>query len=264
MLDTIREIWRKRAIVQHLVQRELTSSYRTKTLGFLWALLDPLMFMGVYYVVFGRILASRPLSFMIHLFVGVVAFRLLTKAGSQSASCLRAHSSLIREIKFPLSALPASVVIARLFDFAAAWLIAIPLSIVFHNPVTGHWVLVPLIMLVQILFVTGFCFVVAYVGVFFADIENLLGVFFRLWFYMTPVLYPLSLVEKKAVKYSLLLKLYMLNPMTSIVECYTSLTQGATLPQIANLLYALAIGLLFFFLGILVFSRKQGQLAKYV
>jgi len=264
MLDTIRDTWRKRAVVQHLVQRELTSSYRTKTFGFLWALLDPLLFMGVYYLVFGRILATRPLSFMLHLFVGVVAFRLLTTAGSQSANCLRANSGLIREIKFPMAALPTSVVIARLFDFAAAWLIAIPLSIIFHNPITGYWALIPLIIVIQILFVTGFCFLVAYVGVFFADIQNILGVFFRLWFYMTPILYPLSLVQEKAARYSLLLKLYMLNPMTSILECYTALTQKAAFPQVGQLLYALVIALLFFALGILVFSRRQGQLAKYV
>ncbi len=264
MIKTIRDIWRKRAILAHFVGAQLTSSYRTKSLGFLWALLDPLLFMGVYYLVFGKILAHRPLSFMLHLFIGVIAFRFLSRASTQAAGILRARSGLIREIPFPKTVLPVSVVLARLFDFGAGWLIAIPLSIMFGSPPTVYWLLVPFIIVIQILFVMGFSLLTAYIGVFFADIQNILSVGLRLWFYMSPVLYYLEDVQKKTADQPLLYKLYMANPMTNFLQAYESLVARGQWPQFGHVAYALVFSVLLFLLGLFVFSRCEGQVEKYV
>jgi len=264
MWRTSQRIWQRRAVVVYLVQRELTSNYRTKAFGFAWAVLDPLLFMSVYYIVFGRILATRPPSFMVHLFIGVVMFNLLRTVTTQSAGCLKSQAGLIREISFPTAILPTSILIARLFDFFVAWLVAIPLSIIFGNTVTWHWLLIPFTAILQILFVAGLAFMVAHVGVFFADIQNILRVVMRLWFYMTPILYPLSLVKGKAANYPLLLKLYLLNPMVSLVECYAALAQKAQFPESSMLLQAAVIGVAVFLLGLFIFSRSEGQLTKYV
>ncbi len=120
MIGAIRNCWRARAIIYHLVQKALTSSYRTKTLGFMWALLDPLLFMGVYYLVFGLIMAHRPPTFMLHIFIGVISFRFLNTSAIQAAASLKAHSGLIKDINFPRTILPISVALSRLVDFAAA------------------------------------------------------------------------------------------------------------------------------------------------
>jgi ABC-type polysaccharide/polyol phosphate export permease len=264
MLRTLKRTWHRRAIVAYLVQRELTSSYRTRALGFAWAVLDPLAFMAVYYLVFGRILATRPPSFMLHLYIGIVAFHLLAKTTSQASGCISNQAGLIREISFPTAILPTSAVGARLFDFAVAWLVAIPLAFAFGSAVTWHWLLIPFIAVLQILFVAGIALMVAHVGVFFADIQNILGVVMRLWFYVTPILYPLSLMERKAAGYPLLFKLYLLNPMVSLVECYAALAQEARLPDPQMVLNAAVTGVAVFLLGLFIFSRSEGQLTKYV
>ncbi len=264
MVTTIREIWLKRAIVAHFVGTLLTSSYRTKSFGFLWALLDPLLFMGVYYLVFGKILANRPPSFMLHLFVGVIGFRFLNTASTQGAGILRSQGGVIREIRFPKAALPVSVVLARLFDFGAGWLVAIVLSFVFSSPPTLFWLVLPVVIVTQILFVTGFTFLTTYVGLFFADIENILGVLLRLWFYMSPILYPLDVVLRKTIHRPQLLKIYMLNPMTSMLEAYYAPVMRAQLPSFSHVAYALAFSLVLISVGLLVFSRAEGQIAKYV
>ncbi len=264
MIGTLRELWSKRAIVGHFVGVHLTTSYRTKSLGFLWAVLDPLLFMGVYYLVFGQIIAQRPLSFMLHLFIGVIVFRFLQSSAAQGAGVLRSHGGVIKEIRFPKTVLPASVIAARLFDFAAGWLVAIPLAIIFGSPPSAYWLLIPFIVAIQIMFVSGFSLLTAYVGVFFADVENILNVLLRLWFYMSPILYDLALVRERTASHPILYSIYMANPMTNLVESYQALVARGELPQVEHVAYAFASSLVMLLIGIFIFSRAEGQIGKYV
>ncbi len=264
MLRTTREVWLKRAILWHFVNVLLSSSYRTRALGFGWALLDPLLFMGVYYLVFGKLIANRPPSFMLHIYVGVIAFRFLNTSVSQGAGILRGQGGLIRDIPFPKTALPLATVTARLFDFAAGWLVAIPLAVVFGHPPTVWWMLIPLFVLMQALLVTGLTLITTYVGLFFADIQNILNVGLRLWFYMTPVLYPLSLVQRRTANYPHLYYAYLSNPMTSVLRGYQSLVLERNLPEVGFILYGIAASVAVLVLGVLVFSRGEGQIAKYI
>jgi len=266
MTKILRDIWLKRAILWHFVSAELTSSYRTKSLGFLWALLDPLLFMGVYYLVFGRLIAQREPSFMLHLFVGVISFRFLNTAMGQSAGILRGQAGLIREIAFPRASLPVAVVLARLFDFAAGCLVAVPLALAFGVSVTRYWLLIPALMVVHTLFVIGISLVVAYVGVFFADIANILNVVQRLWFYMSPVLYPLSLIREKAVGsgHPALYDVYRANPMVGILGTFEATMMRGHLPGRDAVLYAVGWGLAMFLVGLWAFSRVEKHVAKYL
>jgi len=266
MLATIREAWLRRAVIAHFVSLHLTTSYRTKALGFLWALLDPLLFMGVYYLVFGYLIAQRPPEFMIHIFVGVISFRFLNRSMSQGASVLRSQSATIKEIKFPKVALPFSVVIARIFDFVAGWIIAIPLAFVFGVEPNAAWLVLPVLMLIQAVFVTGFTLITAYVGVFFADIENILDVGLRLWFYLSPVLYPISVVQDKIDKLDqpILMQIYLLNPMVHVLQAYEAPVVESRLPDASFVLGAAVSALVAFTLGLFVFTRAEGQMAKYV
>ena len=263
MIETVHNIWRKRSVLIYFVNAQLTASYRTKSLGFLWALLDPLLFMAVYYLVFGKILANRPLEFMLHLFVGVITFRFLNTASSQGAGILRGQAGLIREIRFPKMALPIAIVIARLFDLGAGWLTALGLAFVFHQPPTILWLVLPVVIVTQVLFVTGFTLLTAYAGLFFADIQNILSVLLRLWFYMSPILYPLDLVVRKTADRPHLLRLYMLNPMTNLLQGYYAPVMEGKLPPVSSLAYAFGFSLALVVLGLYVFARAEGDIAKY-
>jgi len=264
MIETIRDMWRKRAILWHFVNVLLSASYRTRALGFVWALLDPLLFMGVYYLVFGKILANRPPEFMLHIYVGVITFRFLNSSLTQGSGMLRGQGGLIREIPFPKTALPVATVIARLFDFSAGWLVAIPLAFVFGHPPNVWWLMIPVFVLIQTLFVTGLTLITTYVGLFFADIQNILGVGLRLWFYMSPVLYPLALVQKKTAERPDLMALYLTNPITSVLQCYNAVLLENRLPAGGYVLYGVGAGVAAVLLGLWIFSRGEGQIAKYL
>jgi ABC-type polysaccharide/polyol phosphate export permease len=264
MIRTIRDIWQRRAIVIHLVQKALTSSYRTKSLGFVWALLDPLLFMAVYYLVFGVIMSSREPPFMLHIFVGVISFRFLSTSASQSAGCIRSQSGLIKDIHFPRASLPVSVVLSRLVDFAAAWVVVIPLSIVFGIYPTAYWPLIVPMVAIQVLFVMGFSFITAYIGVFFADIENILRIGLRLWFYLSPVLYDLARVARATKDHPILLKVYTANPMCAMLEAYRAAALHSQMPRLTDVATALGFAVVLLWVGLAIFAHAEGQLAKYV
>ncbi len=127
-----------------------------------------------------------------------------------------------------------------------------------------HWLALPVVIIVQVIFVTGLALVTTYVGLFFADIENILRVCLRLWFYLTPILYPLDVVRKKAASYPSLFSIYMLNPMANLLEAYYAPIMNGRFPPLSYIAYAFIFGIALLFLGLLIFSRAEGQVAKYV
>jgi ABC-type polysaccharide/polyol phosphate export permease len=264
MVQTVAGVWRRRSVVRYFVGLFLTTSYRTKSLGFLWALLDPLMFMCVYYLVFAMILAHRPLVFMLHIYIGVVSFRFLNTSIAQSAQILRGQAGLIREIAFPKAALPVAVVATRLFDFGVAWMAACVIGIAFNVYPTPAWLMILPLAFIQAGFVLGLSFLTAYLGVFFADIQNILDFALRLWFYLSPVLYTLTDISRKFAGKPLLEDLFLLNPMTSVLQLYEAPVFLGRAPDpyfIGRAALAACISLA---VGLYVFSRAEGQLSKYV
>ncbi len=278
MIRTASHIWQKRAIIRYFVSNLLTTSYRTKSLGFLWALLSPLLFMCVYYLVFSRILGHRPLWFMLHIYLGVISFRFLTGSITQSAHILKSQAGLIRDIAFPKAVLPVAVVTTRLFDLCAGWAGAIVIGAIFHVLPTPLWALAPAIILIQLILVLGLSFLTAYVGVFFADIDNILEVVTRLWFYLSPVLYFLSEMQDRTADTPLAFKLLLLNPMAGIMNAYDyavfsghpavllSMEQkhSVYLAPGPYLAISLAEAILILVVGYCVFARAQGRIEKYV
>jgi len=278
MIKMVVEVWRKRAVLRHFVSVQLTTSYRTKTFGFLWALLNPLLFMCVYYFVFGTLIAHRPLWFMLHIYMGIISFRFLTGSITQSAHIIKGNAGLIREIAFPKAVLPLSVVITRFFDLVVGCVGAIIIGYAFHVNPTPLWALVPAFLLVQLVFVLGASYLTAYVGVFFADIENFLEVGTRLWFYLSPVLYPLSDVAKRVKGKPLVFDIYLANPMTGILvghDFAIFMNHPALLTSFQDhnmelfypgvfILRSLLAGVVVLVIGLYVFSRAEGQIGKYV
>jgi len=273
MIKTVTDVWRKRAVLRHFIAFQLTTNYRTKSFGFVWALLDPLLFMGVYFIVFGKVLGHRPLYFMLHIYIGVTAFRFLSTSLAGSAQVLKGQAGIIREIAFPKAVLPASIVATRLFDFVGAWLGAIVIGCIFGIVPTVHWLWIPFFVAFQALFVLGLSLTVAYVGVFFADIANFIDVGMRLWFYLSPVLYMLSEARDKIAGNRLAECWYAINPMTAVMQTYEyAVFKGhpwvegymTVLPAKGFALQSLLTGLGALLLGLLVFSRAEKQVSKYV
>ncbi|TWT43712.1 Teichoic acid translocation permease protein TagG [Phycisphaerae bacterium RAS1] len=264
-LARARQLFDRRETIRYLVTSNLKAGHRDKVLGHLWSMLDPLLFMAVYYVVFGLIFgqaAQRRTEFMLYLFVGVLAWRFLDATVSQSALCIRGNRGLIHEINFPKAIFPIAVCLARLYDFAWGLLVYVGVLLVAGHSLSPMVVWLPLLLLLQLTFVTGIAFGVAYLGAFYADTPNVATVAMRLWFYSTPIFYFLE--GPNAPIPERFRPLMLLNPVAAQVENYRRVLISGGMPDFSLLAYSACAAALALIVGFALFGRGEGTFAKYV
>lgn len=260
-----RQLFQRRETIRFLVSSNLKAGHRDKALGHLWSMLDPLLFMAVYYVVFGLIFGQahqRRTEFMLYLFIGVLAWRFLDSAVAQSALCIRGNRGLIHEINFPKAIFPIAVCTARLYDFCWGLLVYGVVLLISGHALTPMVVWLPLLLLLQLAFVMGIAFGVAYLGAFFADTPNVATVAMRLWFYATPIFYFLD--GPNAPIPERFRPLMLLNPVAAQIECYRRVLISGLMPDPSLVAYSACAAALALILGFGLFGRGEGTFAKYV
>ncbi len=266
LLERAKAVYARHETIRYLTSGSLKAGNRDKVLGHFWSLLDPMCFVGVYFVVFGLFFGQakggRTTEFLTYLVIGVIAWRFFDATVGQCANCIRSRRGLIHEINFPKSIFPVSVCLSRLYDFLWGLLVILVVVIL-----TGSWfslavLWLPLLVLLQVLFTLGVGFVVAFLGAFFADTTNVISVGMRLWFYMSPVFYyatgPNARIPEPYQKY------YMLNPMACFFEAYRDSMLYARMPDLGHLAYIAIGSVTVLLVGFAVFTRWEGDFAKYV
>ena len=194
LLGYVREVWRRREFATALAVSELRSQNQDTALGQLWHLLNPLLLMGIYYLVFGLLLdVSRGVdNFLAFLAVGVFIFHYSQKTITGGAKSVVGNVGLIRSISFPRALLPLSSLIGQTLAFLPAIVLMLMVAVgTGEQPQVGWLLLVPVLVL-QALFNLGSVMVAARLTDAFHDLQQLLPYVFRLLFYMSGVLYEVS------------------------------------------------------------------------
>jgi ABC-type polysaccharide/polyol phosphate export permease len=201
-MERLRDLWRHRALVGVLVAREVKARYRGSVLGFFWSLLNPLLMLGVYTLVFQLLLPNRSPStspYALFLFCGLLPWNWLSSAITDSASSLLTHGALLRKILFPAEVLPAVSVFAQGVHF----LLALPVLLAalvagalgaFGTRVPLGWPLVQVaaLLVLQALLLLGIGLFLAALTVHFRDVRDLLQTVLSVLFFATPILYTLK------------------------------------------------------------------------
>lgn len=256
----------RRETIRYLVTSQLKAGHRDKFLGHLWSLLDPLLFILVYFLVFGVLFRQRAhggsTEFLLYLSIGVLAWRFFDTTVLQAANCIRGHRGLIHEINFPKAIFPVSICLARLYDFVWGLIALLIVQVCVGRLPAPAAACLPLLVALQVLLTLGLAFVVAYLGAFFADTVNVVTVGLRLWFYASPVFYyargPGSIIPEAYRPY------YMLNPVACFFEAYRDVLLWGRLPEPGMLAYLAAVAVVAFLIGFALFGRGEGAFAKYV
>lgn len=264
--NALRRLIDRTETIRFLVSSNLKAGHRDKLLGQLWSLLDPALFIGVYFLVFGVLFGqssrARPTEFLLYLVIGVIAWRFTDTTISQAAGCIRANRGLIHGANFPKSVFPVSLCCARLYDYAWGLVVLFIVMLIAGVSITAHMLWLPLIVLVQTAFVLGCAFLVAYLGAFFADTVHLVSVGLRLWFYGSPILYYAT--GDKGLIPEQHLVWYMLNPVACLLESYRSVLLYGQAPNSFWLMYAALFAIAVLIGGFALFSRAEGEFAKHV
>lgn len=258
MRQKLEELWNYREMFQALVSREIRARYKGSFLGFLWSLLNPLLMMVVYSIVFAQVIRVQVPNYSLYLLAGILPWTWFSTSVANSTVAVIGNGNLIKKVYFPSEILPLVSVTTNLINY----LFSIPVLLLFmfiqKVPITTALLALPLLLGVQFVLCLGLGLILATLNVYFRDIEQLLGVLLMAWFYLTPIVYPLSFVPERYQN------LALLNPMAGLCVSYQRIFMEGRLPDPAHLGYALLTGSILLVLGYAIYSRHKFTFAELV
>jgi ABC-2 type transport system permease protein len=217
----LRELWGYREILANLVRKELKVKYTASFLGAIWSVLNPIVFLAVFWFV-AVVLGNRVPDFPVFLVSGLLAWNVFSASLLSGSSAVIDNANLVKKVAFPREILPLASVGVALFDFVlqtAVLLVYIVLS--GHGIGPEALVLYPLALVTLVVFTTAITLWTAAVNVRYRDVGHLLNLGLLVWFWMTPIVYQAALVQQtigdREVAGVSLWNLYLANPLTPIV-----------------------------------------------
>ena len=236
----LRDIWRVRGLLYTLVRRDLLVRYQSSVLGFLWSFAKPLALVAIFQFAFGSVIglqsatASVPLS--LHLLVGILVWSFFARSVAEGHWAVLSHANLIKKVRLPVEVFPTTTVVGNLINFLLGMVVVFPIILVLlarHGGPDITWGrlavqgggFVALTALLSLL-TLALTLRVSAVNVYYRDVESVSDVLLQAWFYATPIVYSVKLVEEKFAKKHFSIwfeRLYWLNPMTPICVAYRRL-----------------------------------------
>jgi ABC-2 type transport system permease protein len=231
VVERLRELGGHREILVNLVRKELKVRYATSALGVAWSMLNPLLYLAVFGVVFTFFLPAGIEDFPAFLLSGLVAWTLFSTATGQATVSIVGNANLVSKVAFPREILPLSTVGASLVNFGFQLVVLVGfVAIVRPGALAGwHVALLPLSLAVLLVFTTAMAFLVSAVNVRYRDTQHLVELGLLAWFWMTPIVYAAGLIADKAGDRPGLFDLYLLNPMADIVMGFQRALYGNSL-----------------------------------
>lgn len=219
VLEYLRSLWVRREFALAIPSAELHAQHRNTILGGLWHLLNPVLQVAVYYLVFGKILeVDRNVdNFIGFLTIGVFVFHFTSKSMTAGAKSITSNEGLIRAISFPRAILPLAAVLSEFAAFGYALVTMLVVVLLTAEPIALSWLVVIPVIALQTMFNIGAAFVMARLSDHFRDVQQVLPFVVRLWFYGSGVIWPATMLTEN---YPSLRWLLVANPAFAYIELF--------------------------------------------
>jgi lipopolysaccharide transport system permease protein len=260
MLINTPGIFQAKDLLREWTSRNIRARYQQSLLGWLWALIQPAAQAAIFTVVFTVIVPidTGNVPYVLFAFVAIVPWTLMAASLPDMNNSLVENMNLVTKIYFPREVLPIAAMLARLMDFGVAAVLVIIMLIIFQVPAFPlGWLFLPLILAIELMLILGLGLACAALNVFYRDVRSFLILGLQLWFYASPIIYPVSLVPEW------LRQIYFLNPMAGIITAYRAVLLDGQLPG-PYLAVAGVISLVIFVAGYWFFKRVEFQFADIV
>ena len=272
-----KDVFASRELMINLALREIKGKYKKTLLGQLWSLANPLALMLVYTFVFAFVFRVTPdpgfpsglNSFALWLLCGLLPWLFFARAVSAGVQSLVANESLIQKVYFSRVVLPIADVTAIGYNWLFEMAVLI-VALLFAG--AKIWLTFPYLLLAIALlffFAAGLSLLLSILNAYFRDTEHLVSIALQLWMYLTPVIYPLSLVQEQSARIGglmgtniTLIDVYQLNPMDQFINLFRSILYDVGQPDISTLVSCLLWSSVSIFLGLLVYSKQDKFLAE--
>ena len=217
MIDRLKDLWLHRELLFNMTRKELRVKYKRSVLGFMWSFMTPLIMLAVFSLVFTILAKNNVPWFVVYLMSGLFPWLFFVNSLMQSVGSVVGNPGLVKKVYFPREVLPLGAVGANIFHFVLQMLILLVFLVCISWHFSIYILLLPLVMLLEIILVTGFALFLSAANVYLRDVQHFTEVATMAWFWLCPIVYIVGTVMGKLGGF---FKIYLLNPMTNIVELY--------------------------------------------
>ncbi len=256
----LKVLFQHRELLANLIYREIHGRYRQSIFGLSWTFLKPFFTISIITLVFSVFvrIPSDDIPYPLFALAALLPWSLFSTALSSGVPSLVGQSNLVSKVYFPREILPLSAIVASVIEFLMTFLILAGLMIFYQVELTWNILYVFLILPIELLFVMGVVFLLSMLNVWYRDVAHGTGILLQLWMYMTPIVYPYSMVP---LPYR---HIYKFNPLVGIVEGFRSAMIKGTTPDLNLLGISFIISTFTFFIGYGVFKANEFKFADII
>lgn len=257
-LTEISEIIRYKELLRNLVSRDIKKRYKRSTLGFLWVILDPLLMMFIFYIIFASIFRRSIENYTAYVMSGIIMWQLFSQGTKVSSTAFINNRNLINKIYLPKSIFPFSVVASSLAHFIFS-LIPLFLIIVFSGAQPNYQIMfLPITISLIFVFSVGVSLTISTLTVFFHDVVYIYDVILMGWMYFSAIFYPISIIPEK-------FKIFMyLNPMYHYISLFRACIYDVTIPLSEHLFIGGVFAFLSFGVGWSIYYKNKDKIIFYL
>jgi len=243
-------------LLLNLTIKEFKLRYKNSILGFLWSLLNPLAMMIILTIVFSILLRVGIERFPVFLLTALLVWRFFSIATSMALWSIIGNSSLVTKVYFPRWLLVLSSNLANLIGSLLEFIAVFPLLLLLGMKLTFLTLLLPLMLIIEFILITGASLPLAALNVYYRDVAQIWDLTLQAGFFLCPIVYDVKLIPEKY------LSLYLLNPMARIIQSVRKILYYNALPSLSDVAIPLISGLLLLLIGYLIFHRLEAKFAE--
>ena len=264
MLIKIKHYYNYKQLLKSFVVRDLKSKYLGSAIGLFWSVLDPIFTLILYTFVFAYILKIKfggdggLADFALYLFCALLPWLAIQESIQRSMGVIPENANLIKKMVFPARILPTYIVVSSFVGQLIGTIILVVAIMLKGYHLSLHVFFLPIIFIIQFFMTMGVCLALASVNVFIRDTSHLVGKVLMVWMYVTPIVYPLSIVPEKVQP------LFMINPIMHLVDAYREVLLNNSFPDPAGILFLAVFALIVFKLGDKIFKKTRHKFADVI
>jgi len=251
-------------LILSLARRELVARYKGSVLGIVWAIITPVVMIAIFTFIFAGIFNARfgsrgtPWDYALYLFCGLLPWTMFQETLQTSSTTIVTHANLVKRVMFPLETLPVAQALSALANQMFGSLALIVAAVIVQQQLHLTILWLPVLLIPQLIFTLGAAWLVASLGVFLRDIPQGITLVLMAWMYLTPIIYPESIVPERYRPF------INLNPFTSLVRSYRRIFLEGLAPDWPSLLYFTILAVLVFVFGYWWFAKSRRNFADVI
>lgn len=246
-----------RELIKNLVVSDLKTKYANSVLGFAWSMINPLAMFVVFFLVFSNIFKNEE-NFVGYLLVGMVTWRFFQNGVSYTMGSIVGKPSLVTKIFLPREILTLSLALSNMISSLIEFGVLLLLLLVLGNKLYITFILFPVLHLLYFLIIYGFGLLLSSLYVYYRDMGQIWEVAVQAGFFLSPIVYPLSIIPEQYQS------IYLLNPMTVLIGMYRDIFIYGTIPGVSDFALVIIFGVAMIAIGSYTFSRLSRRFAEVV